>query len=197
MNYSSIYCALISKRLQNPLEKCGCIYVEKHHIIPKSEGGDNSSDNLVNLTAREHFIAHLLLARIYKDEKMWLALNRLVHGNNKKYTKVGSRTYESMKKKVSSIMSSKRKGKSPWMKGRKHSEETKRKISNAKRNPSKETIEKLRMSHLGKKSPMKGRHFPKEFSEKMSLIKRNISDETRRKMSLAQKRRFQRERGAK
>ena len=53
MTYSAVYCALISKRLQNPIEKGSGIYVEKHHIIPKSEGGTNDKDNLVNLTARE------------------------------------------------------------------------------------------------------------------------------------------------
>lgn len=84
MNYSSIYCALITKRLQNPIEKGSGIFVEKHHIIPKSEGGDNSSDNLVNLTAREHYIAHLLLYKIYKDKKMWCALNMLAHGHCRK-----------------------------------------------------------------------------------------------------------------
>lgn len=31
-------------------------YTEKHHILPKSLGGDDSAENLTNLTAREHFI---------------------------------------------------------------------------------------------------------------------------------------------
>lgn len=39
-------------------------YTEKHHIIPKSFGGDNSKDNLVTLTAREHFLCHRLLTKI-------------------------------------------------------------------------------------------------------------------------------------
>jgi len=39
-------------------------YVEKHHILPKSLGGTNNSSNLVRLTAREHFICHLLLLRM-------------------------------------------------------------------------------------------------------------------------------------
>jgi beta-lactamase class D len=29
------------------------VYVEKHHIIPKSLGGSNNSSNLVKLTAKE------------------------------------------------------------------------------------------------------------------------------------------------
>jgi hypothetical protein len=39
-------------------------YFEKHHIIPKSLGGDNSKENLVNLTYREHFICHKLLVKM-------------------------------------------------------------------------------------------------------------------------------------
>lgn len=39
-------------------------YQEKHHIIPKSLGGNEDATNLVALTAREHYIAHLLLVRI-------------------------------------------------------------------------------------------------------------------------------------
>ena len=44
-------------------------YSEKHHIIPKCEGGSNKRDNLVLLTYREHIIAHRLLIRIYPDSK--------------------------------------------------------------------------------------------------------------------------------
>lgn len=33
-------------------------YVETHHIIPKSLGGDNTKTNVVLLTGREHFICH-------------------------------------------------------------------------------------------------------------------------------------------
>ena len=66
MNYASHYWALISKRLDTPLDKKAC-YCEKHHIIPRSEGGKDEPDNLVNLTAREHFVANRLLAHIYDD----------------------------------------------------------------------------------------------------------------------------------
>lgn len=39
-------------------------YSEKHHIIPKALGGDNSKANLVRLTAKEHFICHRLLPKM-------------------------------------------------------------------------------------------------------------------------------------
>lgn len=39
------------------------IYVEKHHIVPRSEGGTDDRSNLVELYPREHFIAHWLLYR--------------------------------------------------------------------------------------------------------------------------------------
>jgi hypothetical protein len=43
------------------------IYTERHHIIPRSLGGNNLKDNLVKLTAREHFVCHLLLVKMTKD----------------------------------------------------------------------------------------------------------------------------------
>jgi hypothetical protein len=35
-------------------------YTEQHHIIPKCLGGTDDADNLVNLSAREHFVCHWL-----------------------------------------------------------------------------------------------------------------------------------------
>lgn len=42
----------------------GCYdsYYEKHHIIPKCLGGNDEDNNLIDLFAKEHFIAHKLLA---------------------------------------------------------------------------------------------------------------------------------------
>lgn len=42
-------------------------YFEQHHIIPKSLGGSNDPANLVLLTAREHFLAHLCLWKHFKS----------------------------------------------------------------------------------------------------------------------------------
>ena len=149
MTYSLIYCALISKRLQNHISKDKC-YCETHHIIPKSEGGTDSKYNLVNLTAREHYIAHLLLAKIYNDKKMWFALNRLVHGNNKNYTHVNSRTYQILKENFSRVNDGGR-------------------LKNLGRKLSQETIERMIQSKLGAKNPMFGKKRSVEACKKTSM----------------------------
>lgn len=64
MNYTRIYNNIIKNRLANPYNG----YVEKHHIIPKSLGGSDKPENLISLTAREHFICHLLLTKIYTPD---------------------------------------------------------------------------------------------------------------------------------
>jgi hypothetical protein len=57
--YLKWYENIIARAKERTLEKP----YDRHHIIPKSLGGKNSSSNLVALTLREHFICHLLLIR--------------------------------------------------------------------------------------------------------------------------------------
>jgi hypothetical protein len=59
MNYLKVYCNLIRKA-ENRIPPEG--YTEKHHTFPKSIFGNNN--RVVVLTAREHYIAHLLLEKI-------------------------------------------------------------------------------------------------------------------------------------
>jgi len=56
MNYQKIYDQIIERAKNRKLEG----YKEKHHIIPKCLGGPDNKENLVELTAREHFLCHLL-----------------------------------------------------------------------------------------------------------------------------------------
>ena len=65
-NYLKHYDQLCCTRKLLDRTKNDNFYYEKHHIIPKSLGGSNSTDNLVLLTAREHYIAHVLLYNHYK-----------------------------------------------------------------------------------------------------------------------------------
>ena len=85
----------------------------------------------MRLSAREHYIAHLLLAKIYNDWKMWLAIHRLVYGNKKNYTRITSRLYSTIRLQNSRWISELNKGKSAWNKGKSLSEEHKRKQSEA------------------------------------------------------------------
>ena len=43
-------------------------YYERHHIIPRCKNGSNNEDNLIDLFAREHFVAHKLLAEENMDD---------------------------------------------------------------------------------------------------------------------------------
>lgn len=68
ITYLTIYHNMMQQRQQRGwTRKNAPCYVEQHHITPKCLGGTNESDNLVFLTAREHFIAHHLLHRAYPD----------------------------------------------------------------------------------------------------------------------------------
>lgn len=69
--YAKWYFNIIKTALTKPRKKARNViseYFEKHHIIPKSIGGDNNNSNLVLLTAKEHFICHLLLTKMCIDK---------------------------------------------------------------------------------------------------------------------------------
>ena len=96
MNYSIIYDGLINKRKDTTATG----YIEHHHIIPKCMGGKDDESNLVSLTGREHWIAHLLLYRIYKLPKLAHACNMMAMRCEERdiiYIK-NSRLYEHIRK---------------------------------------------------------------------------------------------------
>jgi hypothetical protein len=99
MNYSKHYNLLITRAKGRLIEG----YKEIHHILPKSIGGTDDLDNLVNLTAREHYIAHILLAKIYGGN-LWHAVNLM--GRKKKYT---NRYYEKARVEHSKLLSAQNK----------------------------------------------------------------------------------------
>lgn len=100
MNYIKIYQSLIIKRQKNIIDNG-----EKHHIVPRCLGGTNDKNNIVRLTIREHFIAHLLLSKMYpKDSIEWikmnLALNMMKCGRD-----ISSRKFEYFRKNISKAAS--------------------------------------------------------------------------------------------
>lgn len=76
MDWTLIYKNLMNNAILEKRIKSTEIYYENHHIIPKHMGGDNSENNLVLLTFREHVLAHYLLWRIhgYEGDKLMYSL---------------------------------------------------------------------------------------------------------------------------
>jgi len=69
MNYQKIYESIIENAKSKNREKGKGIYYEKHHILPKCLEGNNDKENLVLLTAKEHFVVHKLLIKIYPNKR--------------------------------------------------------------------------------------------------------------------------------
>ena len=103
MNYQKIYQNLIDRsknRIKNIDE-----YYESHHIIPRCLGGDNTQENLTDLTAREHFIAHLCLVRIYPGNHSLVRAAVMMTCGSSKHQRSGNRIYEWLRKQHSVAMS--------------------------------------------------------------------------------------------
>lgn len=99
MNYEEIY-----KRLCSTPDTDG--YTETHHIVPRCMGGSDEPGNLVELSARKHFIAHQLLAKIYPESGLIHAAHMM--SNMGQYT---SKKYEWLRKRHAEKMSAMLKGK--------------------------------------------------------------------------------------
>ena len=110
MDHKYVYNQIIENRKLNLLEETE--YGEWHHIIPKSLGGTDEAENLVRLTAREHFICHALLAEMYEPETLeWYKMNHafmmmkadsMAHNGNRY---INARLYELKRKEFSIVMS--------------------------------------------------------------------------------------------
>lgn len=104
--YTKYYCNIIIKALARPQNKKvlnkNIGYVESHHILPKSFklGGETDKNNLVFLTAKEHFIVHLCATKMFKSvlkNKMIFAFRQLKCSNKHQNRKINSRLYSKIK----------------------------------------------------------------------------------------------------
>ena len=156
---------------------CGDKYHERHHILPKRCGGSNNKDNLIDLFAHEHFVAHQLLAKENPDnEKLvcaYAAMSFIYNQYEKRYI-LTPEEYEEARITLSNLrkkkyqnkenhpsygthISEERKKKigevnkgNKYCLGRVMSDETRKKIGDANRNPSKETRKKMSESRKGR-----------------------------------------------
>lgn len=128
MNYLNIYNQLMMQRIKEPST---AQYTERHHIAPRCVGGSNSKDNLVTLSAKEHYVAHHLLYKHYKTSKLahaWFMMLRCDPIQKRFFT---AKQHEAATNAHAQALSESMQGKGNHFYGRSHTEETKRKISEA------------------------------------------------------------------
>ena len=155
------------------------IYTHKHHIIPRHAGGTDDPSNIIELTIEEHALAHKKLYEEHgrwQDEVAYLTLSGQIGKEEA--------TIRAIKKANT--------GKTTWMKGKKHTEETKRKMSEAKKGNknrvgkkhTEETKRNISEAKKGKPSNRAGKKHTEETKRKMRKPK---SEEHKRNISKAQK----------
>lgn len=147
-------------------------YTEKHHICPKAKdmfpeykSFKINNWNRVILTARQHFIAHWLLARIYGGT-MWNAFNMMCickNNTQERYIIKSGRIYQEVRRNI------------------KMSEETKKKISESHKG---KIITKETRNKIG--AATKGRKCSKETRQKIS----EVGNRTKKEKSLLMSRKM-------
>jgi hypothetical protein len=180
--YKKWYDAIIKKAQNRKLDS----YSELHHIIPRSLGGSDNADNLVSLTAREHFVCHILLTKFTEGQdrnKMLHAAILMKSTNRYQDRYFNSRLYETVRRDYAIVASERQIGELNHFYGKKHSAETRAKMSASKKKlysngnhphigmkRSEEVKRNISLARKGQPSPKKG------------LPGKKWTDETRAKM---------------
>jgi hypothetical protein len=101
MNYLKIYKDICNRGQTKRLLD----YFEIHHIIPKCLGGNDDKNNLTSLSAKEHYIAHLLLTKIHKNcFKIQHAFGMMEASRKDQIRNYTSNQYDKMRKAHSNAM---------------------------------------------------------------------------------------------
>lgn len=131
-------------------------------------GGTDEKCNLIILSAREHYIAHWMLWKAYRCRSMTSAFMMMHTCSNGQYRHINSKIYESLKKDYSKIQSVRLIGENNPFYGKKHTENSKLKMSLSKAGVNnswntgmtKETNEKLKQIGKNISSAVEGmRHW--------------------------------------
>lgn len=182
------YFNIVNNRVVKKLDKSS--NTDLHHIYPKSIFGDNN--NLVRLTIREHILCHVLLwkhfrklKKVRETKSSWYSIYRTISCAEAKGRVFGTKELANRILTNREELSLAIMGENNPFFGKKHSEESRKKISEAGfgRVISEETKTKQRIIH---KERMRtdpnwmdylrkfntGRKLPKEHKEKLSISNR-------------------------
>lgn len=179
MNYQKIYNALVDRAKLRGLDKSQHEgYFEIHHILPVALGGSNEPSNLVMVTGREHFIAHMLMWKAFPEDvsimrAAFMMSSRWQADRIGKGSAINSKTYEKLREEYATAVSEQVSGENNPFYGKTHTEETR---------------QRLRDWHA--ENPDHGKHMlgkkhSEESKAKMSVARLNLppmSEETRRKI---------------
>lgn len=157
MNYVAHYERLIARARGRAVRG----YRERHHVLPRCMGGTNDRSNLVDLTGREHYVAHQLLVKLHPGVPgLRYALLRMAAQCN------NGKVYEWIKKKCAeaNMGNEHRLGKpqTPHMRAA-------LRASHIGRKNSPETIAKMRAAAMGNQRA-KGKKFPPRTPEHCAAI---------------------------
>ena len=192
-----------------------------HHKFPRSfskkDGAeiDNDDDNLVSISLADHFRVHYYLWKCAKKGYRGMMAKAFVFMRKKAVAYATDETIEQLAKDYEEAMKEASEQHSKTMKGRRHSEEHKKKISEAEKGrrhsedtkkkisearkgkpKSEETKKKMSAAKKGKTSPNKGKHPSEEARKKMSEAHKgktspnkgkHFSEEHKKKISEAKK----------
>lgn len=107
MDHARIYDALMTKakgRGLNKAEHTG--YFEFHHIVPRCRGGSDAKNNLVMLTGREHYIAHMLLWKMHPSDYLLVyAAFMMANVDSRNGGKINSRLYAAIREEFARVQS--------------------------------------------------------------------------------------------
>lgn len=160
-------------------------YTEGHHILPQCLCNENQKKDIKNyvfLTAREHFVCHWLLCKMFGGEekiKMWYALHRFRFASSNQERKLTSVEFDIIKKTWNAINRNKeysqefRDATSMRFKGGTLSEEHKRKIGDSNKGKTK-GISRPHTNIQNVKIGLSLSGIPKSDSHKEQLRKANL-----------------------
>ena len=192
MNHRKIYESIIENAKSKNRKKLkknhpNYIYYENHHILPVCLSGNNEKNNLVLLTAREHFICHKLLTYIYKgNRKIACAFHKMSFGNHNDKYKISSKDYAYARELISLTLISNetRKKLSDATKGENNAQWGKPGFATGHRH-SIETKIKMSDDHKGEKNSQWGKK-----GELSTNWGKTASEHTKQKQSVSQKKRL-------